>query len=137
MHQYQFVVPDGAEDMLQRMAAQFVQGPVTPALVVLKRMGAAGEGMLSFPMTGWTLAVDLPAYEPAIRRLLDGMDEAVAAAGGRVYLAKDARLRPELMTAMYPRLEEWRAVKAGVDPEHRFRSDLAERLGLVRPRGVR
>lgn len=137
LHQYQFVVPDGAEDTLQRMAAQFMEGPVTPALVVLKRMGAAGEGMLSFPMTGWTLAVDLPAYEPAIRRVLDGMDEAVAAAGGRVYLAKDARLRPELLTAMYPRLEEWRAVKADVDPEHRFRSDLAERLGLVRPRGVR
>ena len=55
----------------------------------------------------------------------------VAQAGGRVYLAKDARLRPDLLVAMYPRLPEWREVKQRIDPEGRIRSDLAERLGLV------
>ena len=135
--QYQFVVPDGAEETLRRLVERFAHGPVTPALAVLKRLGPTGEGMLSFPIAGWTLAVDLPAHTPTVYSILDEMDEAVAAAGGRVYLAKDARMRPEFLPQMYPRLDEWRAVKDRIDPEHRFRSDLAERLGLVRPRGRR
>jgi len=136
-HQYQFVVPTGAEPTVRQVVERFAAGPVTPSLAVLKRMGPADEGMLSFPLEGWTLAVDLPAYAHDLGPLLDEFDELVAAAGGRVYLAKDARLRPELLPAMYPRLDEWREQKERIDPEHRFRSDLAERLRLVRPRDVR
>lgn len=128
--QYQFVLPLGAEALLRAIAQRFADGPVVPALVVLKRLGAAGDGMLSFPLAGWTLAVDLPAEDARIFLMLDEMDEAVATAGGRVYLAKDARLRPDVLAQMYPRIEEWRAVKTNVDPQGRFRSDLSRRLGL-------
>lgn len=132
--QYQCVVPDGRERTLAALVEAFTHSPVTPALAVLKRLGPQGEGMLSFPLQGWTLAVDLPAHDAEVYLMLDRMDQVVAEAGGRVYLAKDARLRPDVLGAMYPRLAEWRDVKARVDPEARFRSDLAERIGLVPPR---
>jgi decaprenylphospho-beta-D-ribofuranose 2-oxidase len=58
------------------------------------------------------------------------MDDIVLALGGRVYLAKDARLSPDRFRRMYPRLDDWLRIKRSVDPHGRFRSDLSRRLGL-------
>ncbi|MFI2412498.1 FAD-binding protein [Streptomyces sp. NPDC018947] len=128
--QYQFVVGHGREEALRRIVRRISAHRCPSFLAVLKRFGPADAGWLSFPVPGWTLALDVPAGLPGLGAFLDELDEDVAAAGGRVYLAKDSRLRPELLAAMYPRLDDFRALRAELDPRGVFTSDLSRRLAL-------
>jgi decaprenylphospho-beta-D-ribofuranose 2-oxidase len=129
--QYQLVVPRGEERALEAVIARLRRSPIPCYLAVLKDFGPENHAPLSFPMMGWTLTLDMPRGRPGLERLQRDFDELVAGAGGRVYLAKDGRLRPDALTAMYPRLGQWRAIRDQVDPERRWRSDLALRTGLV------
>jgi decaprenylphospho-beta-D-ribofuranose 2-oxidase len=130
-YQYQLVVPRGAERVLLTVIEVLRDRRVPCYLAVLKDFGPANAAPLSFPIEGWTLALDLPRAVTGLDAALQRCDELVAGAGGRVYLSKDARLRPEVVRSMYPRLSEWQAIRERVDPERVWRSDLALRTGLV------
>lgn len=81
-------------------------------------------------MAGWTLALDIPTGPTGLGSFLDELDQDVAAAGGRVCLAKDSRPRPEPLAAVYPRLDEFRSLRAELDPRAVFVSDLSRRLSI-------
>lgn len=132
--QYQCVVPmAGGRDALLRLLDLIATAGIGSFLAVLKQFGpgaAPGQGgLLSFPMEGYTLAVDFPATEAAFS-LMRTMDAVVAGCGGRLYLAKDARMGPDMMSASYPDLDRFRTICRDVDPDRRYRSLLSERLGL-------
>ena len=128
--QYQFVVPFGAEATLRQVVEEMVRFGVPSFLAVLKRFGDGNPGPLSFPMPGWTLALDVPAGLDGLGGLLRRLDERVLAAGGRHYLAKDAHIGPGEVKSGYPRLSEWIAVRESLDPEGVWQSDLGRRLDL-------
>jgi decaprenylphospho-beta-D-ribofuranose 2-oxidase len=132
--QHQCVLPSseaaaGFRFMLEALAASGLPSFLT----VLKRFGAEGKGLLSFPLAGYTLSLDFAMRGPPLFDLLKKLDEIVLRHGGRVYLAKDACLDAGTFRAMYPRYRNWQQIKARVDPGNRFRSALSERLGLTLP----
>jgi decaprenylphospho-beta-D-ribofuranose 2-oxidase len=129
--QYQLVVPAGAVQILDAVIDELRRARVPCYLAVLKDFGPANAAPLSFPIAGWTLALDLPRGVPGLEAALSRCDVLVAEASGRVYLTKDSRLRPDAVEAMYPRVNEWRAVRDRIDPDGLWRSDLGVRTGLL------
>ncbi len=127
--QYQFAVPFDAPETFKRCFEMIVNSGHLSCLNVLKRFGPGNLSPLSFPMPGWTLTVDLP-IEAGLDKLCDALDEEVVGVGGRVYLAKDSRLTAARFRQMYPRLDDFLAVRRRVDPGGIFNSDLARRLEL-------
>ena len=129
--QYQVVFPAATtEDGLAVVLKRLVQSRRASFLAVLKRFGEANRGLLSFPIKGHTLSLDLPMGRD-LPAFLQRLDDVVATCGGRVYLAKDALSRPETFTATYPQLEPFRAIKQRLDPKGLVSSSLARRLKIV------
>ncbi|GHF59222.1 decaprenylphospho-beta-D-ribofuranose 2-oxidase [Amycolatopsis bartoniae] len=127
--QYQFSVPFGREDELKALCRRIATSGHYSFLNVFKRMGEGNRAPLSWPSPGWMLSVDFP-IKAGLSRFCMEMDEAVLAAGGRLYTAKDSRTTAEMFAKMYPRLDEWRKVRHSVDPEGVFASDMSRRLEL-------
>jgi FAD/FMN-containing dehydrogenase len=96
-------------------------------LAVIKDCGEEGEGLLSFPRTGVSVALDLPVRR-GTRELVEALGEVVADEGGRVYLAKDAFLRADQFARMEPRLAEFNRLRDRWDPGRRLRSAQSVRL---------
>jgi FAD/FMN-containing dehydrogenase len=96
-------------------------------LCVIKDCGAQGQGILSFPRPGISIAVDL-AVGPRTQATVDRLNEFVIAVGGRIYLTKDGFTRPEHFRAMEPRLPRFQEVRRAWDPQLRLRSAQSVRV---------
>jgi decaprenylphospho-beta-D-ribofuranose 2-oxidase len=129
-HQFQCVVPfDAGTTALRQLLDTVRAGRNASPLAVLKTLGRAGLGHLSFPMPGYTLAVDLPRKQ-GVEDLLAKLVAITLDHGGRIYLAKDSCLSAEGFAKMYPKLDRFRSVLAAVDPDRRMASDMARRLRI-------
>lgn len=126
--QYQFAIPDASSYFISKVLASFAELECPIFLSVLKRFGPSNPSFMSFPFEGWTLALDFPTKFPNIEKLLWALDEELVAIGGRIYLAKDSRMHPKHLPLMYPRLEEFRAIKGKFDPNRIIQSNLSRRL---------
>ncbi|MBT8408040.1 MAG: FAD-binding oxidoreductase [Alphaproteobacteria bacterium] len=131
-HQFQCVVPLDQAPALRQMLETIAKSGLASPLAVLKRMGPGRAGYMSFPMEGYTLAVDFPNRGRA-RHIVEGLTEAARDAGGRIYFAKDSVATPELIAGMYPEQAKWVKAVAKLDPERALQTDLVRRLDL---RGV-
>ena len=129
--QYQFIVPLDQVEVLRRVIEAFAGQGVASFLAVLKRMGPGNNAPMSFPTEGWTLTLDMAAGLRGLPELLARVDTMVLDAGGRHYLAKDSHVSPAAVRRGYPRLAEWQATRDRMDPDGRWNSDLARRLGLL------
>lgn len=127
--QYQCVLPiEKDPNVVQRFFEVMTSSGVASFLTVVKDCGAEGRGMLSFPKPGISIALDIPMHPTRTQATTDALNEVVIAAGGRIYLAKDALTRPDHFRAMEPRFEAWNAVRKKWDPEGSIRSALSVRL---------
>lgn len=128
--QYQFVVPVEAVEEFKRILVDIQASGHVSFLNVFKLFGPGNRAPLSFPIPGWNVCVDFP-IRPGLNELLNGLDRRVLEFGGRLYTAKDNRTTASMFHAMYPRIDEWIAVRRKVDPDGVFVSDMARRLELV------
>jgi FAD/FMN-containing dehydrogenase len=127
--QYQCVLPKQAgREGLTALLKAIQRGGGGSFLAVLKLFGAQ-ESLLSFPMEGYTLALDFPVTAPNLN-LLNELDAIVADHGGRLYLAKDARTTPAMIRRGYPRLGRFQEIRARYGAIGLMQSLQAERLNL-------
>ncbi len=129
--QYQVVIPfESGVGAMAEILRQIADSGRASFLAVLKTLGHESGGLLSFPRPGWTLALDMPSAS-GLNEFLSSLDALVIKHHGRRYLAKDAGMTREHFEAMYPRVPEFRGIKARVDPEGKLSSSLGRRLGLA------
>jgi decaprenylphospho-beta-D-ribofuranose 2-oxidase len=129
--QYQCVIPEAAGaagvksflDLLRRNGGSSM-------LSVIKDCGEEGEGLLSFPMKGTSVALDLPLRDDT-QRIVDTLNAHLIELGGRVYLAKDRFTKGADYRLMDKRIDAWREVKRKYDPSGRLRSAQSARLELT------
>ncbi len=114
--QYQCVIPRAAgEPAVREFMERLTKLGAASPLCVIKDCGDEGKGLLSFPLAGTSIAIDMPVSAD-IQRIVDSLNEFVIATGGRIYLTKDRVTRPEHFRAMEPRLPSFLAARENRTP---------------------
>ncbi|MEI9917748.1 MAG: FAD-binding oxidoreductase [Bacteroidota bacterium] len=128
--QYQFVIPfeAGAKGLREIIDAIAKEG-ASSFLTVLKALGPS-DNLISFPMPGYTLALDFPVSK-TIFPFLDRLDKTIIDLGGRIYLVKDARMSSEVYWKGYPQAPVFKDMVKKFDPEGKFASNLSQRLKMI------
>lgn len=130
-HQFQCVIPRSeGERALPLLLDTIARSGAGSFLSVLKTMGGDGRGLLSFPMKGYTLALDFP-HKAGVEGLFRSLHKITADHGGRIYLAKDSMLTRDEFDAMYPHADEMRQVLASLPHSEKLTSQMAARLALT------
>ena len=127
--QYQFVLPLDAKQGLVEILTRISDEGLGSFLAVLKVFGKQ-ESMISFPKEGYTLALDFPVRGNLLS-FLDELDQLVLKYNGRLYMSKDARMKPEMLLAGYPELEKFKSIVKKYNPEGKIRSAQSDRLLLT------
>ncbi len=128
-HQFQCVLPEAELPRLRGIAEKIAGSGLASPLAVLKRLGPGAGGPMSFPMAGYTLAVDF-RESPKARALISELISETQAGGGRIYLAKDSLATEDKVKAMYPDWRRWAEECARHDPDGALETDLTRRLAL-------
>jgi len=128
--QYQFVLPfSGGKEAMMQILKRISDKGYASFLTVLKVMGKQ-SGVLAFPMEGYTLALDFPLSKGLLHFLTE-LDAMVLAAGGRIYLAKDARMSARMFHESYgPAATKFKSQLSSFNTQNLYTSYLAERLEI-------
>jgi decaprenylphospho-beta-D-ribofuranose 2-oxidase len=129
--QYQALFPpETSRQALKLMLEAISEEGSASFLAVLKSTGEQGEGLLSYPKRGHTLALDFPNHR-GLTDLTAKLDRILLEHGGRLYLAKDRVMTRETFEKMYPNLPQFMDIRRRLDPNGKLASDQARRLGLA------
>ncbi|MCH9742875.1 MAG: FAD-binding oxidoreductase [Proteobacteria bacterium] len=128
--QYQFILPKAnSEQGLTEILQRITHSGMGSFLAVLKLYGAQNDNWLSFPLEGYSLALDFKIQE-GLFALLDELDQLVLRYSGRIYLAKDARMSQAVFEQGYPKVEAFRQLRQDLGADKVFQSHQSQRLGL-------
>jgi len=127
--QYQFVLPLDAKQGLIEILHRISDKGLGSFLAVLKVFGKQ-ESIISFPKEGYTLALDFPVRK-GLLEFLDELDKIVLQYGGRIYMSKDARMKPEILRGGYPGLDRFKEIVRKYNPDGKIHSIQSDRLFLT------
>lgn len=128
--QYQFILPkEQSYEGLEAILKTISDSGKGSFLAVLKLYGKANDNYLSFPIEGYSLALDFK-IEKGLFELLDKLDEIVVEHEGRIYLTKDVRVSKETFEKGYPQIETFRAYRKEQNMESKFQSLQSKRVGI-------
>ncbi|SDH08543.1 FAD-binding oxidoreductase [Chitinophaga filiformis] len=127
--QYQFVLPLEKKEGLVAILRKISDAGLGSFLAVLKVFGKQ-DSLISFPMEGYTLALDFPVRK-GLFEFLDKLDEIVLQYGGRLYLSKDARMKQEVFWQSYPNAQKFAEIIKTYNGAKLFRSVQSDRLLLT------